>query len=127
MFSSDRFLKIAHKYLKEHRETDSEVEKLDSLCDLARGRMDHLPAELTDELLDHFRDRVEEHGDGPERLARHLADVVDLFKGEYDEQNDPFDRRDWEAVGSAVSDTALDLDMDTVNYVMRLVVDHHGV
>lgn len=127
MVPSDRFLKVAHKYLKDHRESDSDARQRAAIGDLARGKLSSLPGDLVDELLDHVLERTEEAGDGPEGLAQRLGDLIDLFNGEYDEQNDPFDRRDWEAVGSAVSDTAHELEMETLNYVMKLVVDHHGL
>lgn len=136
MFPSDRFMNAVHRYLRDSRDTADEREQIDTIRRQFRSAVPQLPVELTDELLDHFTDRTaadlslqpEHDGDPvPALLARMLGDAIDLFQGKYDEENEPFSREDWEAIASAVSDSALELEMETVNYVMKLVVEHHGV
>jgi hypothetical protein len=55
--------------------------------------------------------------------ALFLGEVIDLFTGEYNEETDPLDAEDWDFVKDIIDENALELDMQTVNYVMKLVVD----
>lgn len=58
--------------------------------------------------------------------AEGLADVVDLLCEDYDEREDPIEQADWPVIRDAFSAYATELDMRTVNYIMRLVVDHRA-
>ncbi|MFP4377828.1 MAG: hypothetical protein ACLFP4_12365 [Spirochaetales bacterium] len=129
MFSSDRFLKRLAKLRKEQRDAPRE-EQVELTRELFLGFMRSLPPQMADEVFDSFNDRIVERM-GEDELyfdaARYLADVADLFAEQYDTEHDPLVRDDWVMVGEIVNDFALDLEMETVNYVMRLVVEHHGV
>jgi hypothetical protein len=52
-----------------------------------------------------------------------LGEVIDLFAGDYDEQADPLDSEDWDFLKDIIDENAVELDMQLVNYVMKLVVD----
>jgi len=52
-----------------------------------------------------------------------LSDVVDLFNGEYDENNDPLEEADWIYVRTVVNSCADEMDLEIVTYIMRLIVD----
>ncbi len=55
--------------------------------------------------------------------AKSLSDVVELFNCDYDEVNDPLKEEDWIYVRNIVNASADELDMDTVTYIMRLIVE----
>jgi hypothetical protein len=129
MFVSERFLGRLAKLRKAHRQ-DPRADQIGLVRDAFTGMMSGLPGQMVEDVFELFVDRIVERADDDAILldeARYLADVADLFSLQYDEKNDPLHPDDWELVGDLVNDYALDLDMETVNYVMRLVVDHHGV
>jgi hypothetical protein len=129
MFSSDRFLKRLAKLRKEHREAPLE-QQIELTRPLFIGFLRSLPPQMADEVFEVFNDRIIERMGDDEiyfDAAQYLADVADLFAEQYDAEHDPIVQEDWSVVGDIVNDFALDLDMETVNYVMRLVVEHHGV
>ena len=80
------------------------------------------PAPLVEDLKAHYLDTLDAD-DRPAlfALAYHLADVVDLFGGDL---ADPGMLSDEELlyIKEVVNDFALDMDMSTVEYVMKLVV-----
>lgn len=129
MFVSQRFLGRLAKLRKEHR-TDPLDRQLELVHEAFRGMITGLPEAMVEEVYELITDRILERAeDGAIFIdeAEYLADVADLLTLQYDEENDPLHPDDWELIGDLVNDYALDLDMETVNYVMKLVVDHHGV
>ena len=128
MFASQRFLARLAKLRKSHREAP-----LDEQVDLVRsaflGMLSGLPEQMPQEIYELIAERLVERRGQENYLdtARYLADIADLFALQYDERNDPIHPDDWRLLGEIVNDYALDLDMPTLTYVMRLVVDHHGV
>lgn len=52
-----------------------------------------------------------------------LTDIVDLFNGDYDEDADPLGEEDWLFVRNLVNACAEEMDMETVTYIMRFIVD----
>jgi hypothetical protein len=129
MFASERFLSRLAKLRKEYRESPT-----DELVELVRSAftsmLTGLPDSMPDDIYESVSERIIARGDQSESYldqATYLSDVADLFALQYDEKTDPLHRDDWELIGQIVNDYALDLDMETVNYVMRLVVDHHGI
>ncbi len=129
MFVSERFLGRLAKLRKQYREAPEEEQirlVREAFLGMARGLPERMPEELFELVTDRILDRSDNESVFIDE-AKYLADVADLFAGRYDEENDPIHPDDWELIGDVVNDYALDLDMPTVNYVMRLVVDHHGV
>jgi hypothetical protein len=55
--------------------------------------------------------------------AFYLSDIVDLFNEEYDEVNDPLIEEDWLYIKNIVDASAEDMNLDTITYIMRLIVD----
>ncbi|MBN2655499.1 MAG: hypothetical protein JXR86_00455 [Spirochaetales bacterium] len=55
--------------------------------------------------------------------AEILADIVDLFNCQYDEETDPLTEDDWVYVRSIVNASADEMDMNVITYIMRLIVD----
>lgn len=150
MHPSDSFLHKLRKIRKQLAENPAGAEE--SVQHLVReafhSSVPALPNTLVDELFEHFNRRLtaatgtphavagrdadsgsrQEHNSHEEldRLEP-LADVVDLLSEDYDENSDPLQAEDWKAIRDIFSDYAAELDMRTVNYVMRLVVDHGAV
>ena len=129
MFVSKRFLSRLAKLRKTHRESDRD-EQIELVRDAFLGMLGGLPDNMAEDVFELVTDRLIARMD-PDALfldeARYLADVADLFSLQYDEENDPIHPDDWQLLGEIVNDYAFDLDMPTVNYTMKLVVDHHGV
>lgn len=129
MFVSERFLARLAKLRKTRREAPHD-EQVELVRGAFLGMMTGLPGQMSREIFELVVDRIEERSDHGSFFldeARYLADVADLFALQYDEEHDPIHPDDWSLIGDIVNDYALDLDMQTVNYVMKLVVDHHGV
>ena len=129
MFVSERFLARLDKLRKQHREAPRD-EQIELVRSAFLGMVSGLPDEMSRDLFELVTDRILERSSGDESFidaAKYLADVADLFALQYDEKNDPIHPDDWQLIGEIVNDYALDLDMPTLNYVMALVVDHHGV
>lgn len=129
MFVSERFLSRLTKLRKSNREADRD-QQVELVRGAFLGMLGGLPESMGDDIFELVTDRILARMD-PGALffdeARYLADVADLFGLQYDEENDPIHPDDWRLIGEIVNDYALDLDMPTINYVMRIVVDHHGV
>ena len=114
MYTSDRFQKEFRKLRK------SETSE-DFFSELERRFLRYLPGvpqELGQELFSHCYARWEE---GSGELI--FGDVLDLMQQQYDEENDPLSKEDWETIREIVSTYAVDLDMDLVTYIMQLVVE----
>jgi len=129
MFISERFLARLAKLRKSHREAPRE-EQIETVREAFLGMMSGLPGEMAEEIFELVADQINARSDQSTPFideAKYLADVADLFALQYDEKNDPIHADDWRLIGEIVNDYAFDLDMTTVNYVMALVVDHHGV
>ncbi len=129
MFISERFLARLAKLRKGHREAPRD-EQITAVRDAFLGMMSGLPGDMAEEIFELVTDQINARSDESAPFideARYFADVADLFALQYDEKNDPIHPDDWRLIGEIVNDYAFDLDMTTVNYVMALVVDHHGV
>ena len=129
MFVSERFLARLAKIRKSHREAPTD-EQMELVRDAFVGQLNGLPNRMADDIFELFTERMMQRADGATAFleaAGCLSDFIDLFALQYDEQNDPLHPDDWSLIGEVVNDYAHDLDMPTVNYVMRLVVDHKGL
>lgn len=129
MFVSERLLARLAKLRKQNRDAPEE-EQVSLVRDAFLGMVSGLPAEMAQDLYELITDRIRERSSGERTFfedAEYLADVADLFALQYDEENDPIRPDDWPLIGDIVNDYAGELDMETVSYVMGLVVDHHGV
>lgn len=85
-----------------------------------------MPEPMKEDLVEYFLHPTSlDSGDEVLDRARYFSAVVDLFAEDYDEDADPIRAEDWRLIRDVVNDFAVELDMGIVNYVMRLVVDHH--
>ena len=128
MFQSERFLGRLAKLRKDHRTADHD-RQIELVHEAFLGLLPQLPASMAEELFDAFSEQIVARSSGSAFFddAAYLADVADVIAGEYDARNDPIVAEDWKLLGEIVNDYALDLDMDSVTYIMALVVDHGGV
>ncbi len=62
-------------------------------------------------------------GDVEDKDIEKLSDMVDLFHLNYNDGYNQLDQDDWVFLKDLVNVWALEMDMDTVTYVMQLVVD----
>ena len=129
MFVSERFLARLAKIRKSHRHAPAD-EQIELVRAAFLGMLHGLPNRMPDEIFELFTEQMMQRSDEKTSFleaASYLSDIADLFALQYDEQNDPLHPDDWSLVGEIVNDYANDLDMPTVNYIMRLVVDHNGI
>ncbi len=86
-----------------------------------------LPEALRDDLFDRYAGSLERDPgkDGLFEAAARLGEIIDLFERDYDEEGDPLPAPEWDFIRDAVSESAGDLDVETLSYVMRLVVERH--
>lgn len=64
--------------------------------------------------------------DGSENIfdsAEILADLVDVFNGQYDEVIDPLKEEDWVYIKNIVNASAEDMNMESMTYIMKLLVE----
>ncbi len=121
MVSSDRFQKLVRQLRKEHEL--SPEERNERLRGYFFTSMRELPENLCYDLFDRWSEEAEPEGRGFDWLADRLVILIDLFQGEYDDAGDPLAPGEWDFVRDAVSESASDMDVTTLTYVMQRVVE----
>jgi hypothetical protein len=123
MYQSHAFQKRLRK-LSSRGAPQGYEEFLDTVRSAFGTSLSFLPEPMQAELFDYFsrKYRAEEEAYTVDD-AFFLGEVIDLFTGDYDEESDPLDTEDWDFVKDVIDENALELDMQLVNYVMKLVVD----
>lgn len=120
----------SHTFQKRIRKIDSKsgAEDLQQVLDDVRSAFDSslssLPEPMRAELFDFFAGKYRAEAD-VYRFddAVFLGEIIDLFTGEYNDETDPLDTEDWEFIKDIIDENALELDMELINYVMRLIVE----
>lgn len=127
MYPSERFLRDVERALKHERATD-DGSAPDRIYELAVRSLPPLPEPMKEDLVSYFLHPTSlDTGDEVRARAEYFSAVVDLFACDYDTEADPLRSEDWAFLRELVNDFAVELDMTIVNYVMRLVVDHHQI
>jgi len=123
MVSSDRFFKLVRHMKKEP--ALSVEETLERLRGFFFSCTRELPESLQYDLFDHFAEELEERPEAGDVMgaAERLGEVIDLFHGEYDDERDPFTEVDWDFIREASSESASEMDVKTLTYVMQHVLD----
>ncbi|MFP4566695.1 MAG: hypothetical protein ACLFNX_09355 [Spirochaetaceae bacterium] len=123
MFQSNGFRKRLRK-IDSSVDRDDGPRRIDEIRGAFSASLSFLPEPMRAELFDHFSAKYRaEASSYTVDDALFLGDVIDLFSGAYDDEQDPLDAEDWDFVKDIIDENALELDMDTINYVMKLVVD----
>lgn len=123
MFQSTAFQKRLRKIDAGATKQDEE-QLIEEVRSAFESSLSFLPGPMQAELFDFFSRKYRaDTASYTVDDALFLGEVIDLFTGEYDEEKDPFDREDWDFVKDSIDENALELDMQLVNYVMKLVVD----
>ena len=123
MVSSDRFLKLVRQLHKERELAPEEREE--RLRGYFFTSMRDLPENLCYDLFDHWSAKA---ADDPDRktfdwLAERLGILIDLFQGDYDDAGDLLEPDEWDFVRDAVSESAAEMDVETLTYVMQHIVE----
>jgi hypothetical protein len=127
MFQSSGFLKRLRK-IDSSVDRGDEQRRIDEIRDAFSASLSSLPESMRAELFDHFSSKYRaDESSYTVDDAVFLGDVIDLFTGGYDDERDPLDADDWDFVKDIIDENALELDMDTINYVMKLVVDKGAI
>lgn len=125
MYGSERFRRRITKLPKTHPDAD-EAQRIDLARDGFAGCLPGLPEEMVGDLFEYFHDRNAPLLQDDHRLGEYSARigaVIDLFLGNYDHDADPLTMADWQFIRESIDAFALEMDMNTVNYIMALVVD----
>lgn len=128
MAGSDRFAKHLKKIRKEtgFQYTTSSLDQLQKSFAISIG---DIPEELKTEVYEYFFDQYGEllnRRQTIDMLAEKLRSIVELFTFEFDSDDDSLSDDDWDFIKETVSDYALDLDDQTLTYIMRFVVERGG-
>jgi len=123
MFQSHAFQKRIRK-IDSKAGTNDQQEVLDEVRSAFDNSLSSLPEPMRAELFDFFSQKYRAD---PETYsfddALFLGEVIDLFTSEYNDETDPLDNEDWEFVKDIIDENALELDMELINYVMKIIVD----
>ncbi|HUX13108.1 MAG TPA: hypothetical protein VMW87_08760 [Spirochaetia bacterium] len=124
MFASERFRRRVNRTHKELR-TAGDDEVFGEISRAFDASLSSLPQDMHLDLFAYLMERFESRREsfpGLWEYTEYLGDVIDLLTMGYDERRDPLLSDDWEYLRDTISDYAVDLDMDLVNYVLQFVV-----
>lgn len=103
----------------------NEIEMIDKISLFLDKSLPFLPREMRQDLLDYYVDQYNRL-QGPYRNIKdqilRLTDVVALFTGDYNDQDDSLTKEEWTFIRDLVSDFAVDLDEKFLTEVMSQVV-----
>ncbi|MFP4382663.1 MAG: hypothetical protein ACLFST_04690 [Spirochaetia bacterium] len=126
MFLSDKFIAKTEKIIKKNREkpVDQQIALIrDSFFSAASAVPEECRHRLFNSLVEQYHDEKQELT----FLIRALGDVIDLFRSEYDTENDPLPEETWGVIRECVRRCAADMDMTVVSYIMKLMVSTHRI
>lgn len=125
MYGSERFRRRITKLPKTHADA-TPAQRIDMARDGFAGCLTGLPEGMVDDLFEYFHDKSAPLLQTDQTLGEYsvrLGAIIDLFLSNYDHQTDPVSPEDWEFVRETVDVFAVDMDMETVNYIMGLIVE----
>jgi hypothetical protein len=127
MAISDRFSRHLNKIRKETG-FQLNTSSLEQVRKSFLFNIGDVPDELKVEMYEYFIEQYGENGEDRrtiDELAEKLRAVVELFNFELNDEEALSDD-DWDFIKETVSDYALDLDDETLTYIMRFVVERGG-
>lgn len=125
MYTSNMFLKTV-EFVDRKRHSLSLGDALEKLKHSFQAEMKDSPAEFNRQVFTYFLGPA---GASPEitdelvERAHKLGDVIDLFNGEYNDQNDDFTEEDWLFLKESASEYAEEMDMHVLTAVMSRIMD----
>ncbi len=123
---SDRFSSQVLKIEKKNRNL-GEKESTEALKQTFFSHIKSLPEELKYDFFEYFYDQFEREENpkyGFYEFSSKLRSIIELFNFEFDPKEDNYImNEDWDFIKETVSDYALDLDDQTLTYIMRFVVE----
>jgi len=123
--ASERYERDVRRALKDLRDS-GEAERLARVKPIFLTYIGHVPVALREELWEWYADR---HVEGDPRfgdvmgLAVHLSGIIDIYDRAYDERRSPLDEDEWDLVHSLTNEGSPDMPMDTLEYVMQILMD----
>jgi hypothetical protein len=125
MYGSERFRRRITRLPKTHGEAGA-AERIDLARAGFAGCLTILPEAMVDDLFEYFHDKnapLLQSNDTLGQYSNRMGSIIDLFLSNYDHETDLVSREDWEFVRETIDVFAVDMDMDTVNYVMSIIVE----
>jgi hypothetical protein len=80
------------------------------------------PEDLAEDLFSFFRDHIERDGTSVECM-RGLVTLADIWRQEYDPSADALETAAWEFLRDSVSAYGEEIDMDLLNYLVKIMVE----
>ncbi len=102
-------------------------DQLQQIEELTVRHVPGVPRDLARDLFAALTDTPVQSAEEIETLIQTLADMVDLFAQQYDDNADPFGTREWEILRDLVDSYAQELDVEVIQYVMERVVSHKAL
>ena len=125
MVASERYERDVRRALKDLRES-TDAARLARIGPIFLTYLGHLPTQVREELWAWY---VERHMDQDPRLssvedlALRLSAIVDIYDRAYDARRIALDEDEWELVHELTNEGSPDIPMDTLQYVMQLLMD----
>jgi hypothetical protein len=125
VYTSSVFLKTV-EFVDRKRHSLSLGDALEKLKQSFQSEMKDCPSGLNRQVFTYFLGPA---GASPEitndlvERAHKLGDVIDLFAGEYNDQNDDFTEEEWLFLKECASEYAEEMDMQVLTAVMSRIMD----
>jgi hypothetical protein len=126
MFLSDKFIAKTEKIIRKNRDKTEDRQAAlirDSFFSAASAVPEECRHQLFNNLVEQYQDEKQELS----FLIRALGDCIDLFRMEYDKENDPLPDETWDVIRECVRRCAAEMDMSVVSYIMKLMVSSHRI
>lgn len=82
--------------------------------------MRDLPEDIAEEMFNKFV--IYSERDFKDGLYN-LINLFELFEENYDIENDPFSKEEWDYIKLIVNDCSDDIDMEVIKYIMQVLLD----
>ena len=125
MAGTDRYLN-GLRQLRKRRGGGDGADAREGIRNAFFAALPECPESLAWDLFNYFEERMSGMMDGKTDFldaAKILADVIDLFEYNYDDERGELNDDDWRFVKESVSEAALELPDKLLTYVLGKVVD----
>ena len=102
-------------------------EKLNKIREYFAESLQPFPDSLTDDLFDSLFEGNGLNENTLEERSSVLPALTQLMLGEFDDRTDPFSVAEWKLIGEVISEYGVDLDEETLTYVMGKVVERGAI
>lgn len=120
-----------HLYFQMQKAIDNTTmdfeEKLNKIREYFADSLHTFPESLTDDLFDSLFEGNGLNEQTLEERSTLLPALTQLMHMEFDDRTDPFSIGQWKLIGEVISEYGVDLDEETLTYVMGKVVERGAI